>query len=61
MIDESSRKWINAPDVDVANISNKEDYMVMSYENRALDLDRLDAPPGRLNCTCQFISYFWPN
>lgn len=51
MIDESSRKWINAPDVDVSNIANNDDYMVMSYENRAIDLDRLDAPPGRFHAT----------
>jgi len=48
MIDENDRQWIAAPELNIEgqNVSKNTDYVTMSYENRAIDLDRLDAPPG---------------
>ncbi len=50
-IDESSRKWIPAPTMDIsdtANVKRDVDYLMMTYEQRALDMDRLDVPIGHV-------------
>ena len=50
-VDESSRVWLEARAIEVADVAtggNSSDYMTMSYEQRALDLDILQAPPGHV-------------
>ena len=50
-VDESSRVWLEARAIEVADVAtggNSSDYMTMSYEQRALDLDVLQAPPGHV-------------
>ena len=47
-IDQDSRVWIEAENIDVKNDTQKDlgYFKTMSYEERALDLDQLQAPQG---------------
>ena len=49
-VDEVSRVWLEAKEINVSDDSaaKNTDYMAMSYEQRAVDLDRLEAPPGHV-------------
>lgn len=47
-IREETREWKPAPPVSLKRSVEDKDYMKMSYEQRALDTDRLEAPPGHV-------------
>ena len=49
-IDENSRNWVQTQTLDGQNSTQKNlGYIkTMSYEERALDIDRLDAPLGKV-------------
>lgn len=45
---ESSREWITPDPIDLDNDIPNRDYLMMTYETRALDTDLLEAPPGHV-------------
>lgn len=47
-IDPTSRQWKEAEKLDVNNKTKEqsEDFMTMTYEERALDMDKLEGPKG---------------
>ncbi len=47
-IREETREWLTAPDVKFEKYVEDRDYMKMTYEKRAFDTDRLEAPPGHV-------------
>ena len=50
-IDEGSRAWKPTPSMDISDtekVKRDVDFFMMSYEQRAVDLDRLDAPVGHV-------------
>ena len=47
-IREETREWKPAPEVSIKRSVEDKDYMKMSYEQRAFDTDRLEAPPGHV-------------
>ena len=51
-VDEMSRVWLEAREIRIENdtVTNHKhpEYMAMSYEQRAIDLDRLQAPSGHV-------------
>jgi hypothetical protein len=49
-VNESQRKWLSAPALDVSHPDYRDgkDYMTMSYEERSLDTDIVEALPGHV-------------
>ncbi len=45
---EETRQWKEAAPVNVDTDKANEDFMAMSYEQRAFDTDKLEAPPGHV-------------
>ena len=47
---ESQRKWSRSPELDVTHPDYREgkDYMMMTYEERSLDTDVVEAIPGHV-------------
>ena len=43
---QESREWVEPPTLDVNNDTTSQQIMTMTYEQRALDIDKLEAPPG---------------
>jgi len=47
-VKEETRQWKEAAPVSVDADKPNEDFMMMSYEQRAFDTDRLEAPAGHV-------------
>ena len=50
-VDENSRTWKPTPLMDISdteNVKRDVDYFMMTYEQRAVDMDRLEAPVGHV-------------
>ncbi len=47
-VKEETRDWISPESVDLVGDEEGEDFMTMSYEQRSVDTDRLEAPPGHV-------------
>ncbi len=47
-VKEESREWRSPAAVDIVSDEEGTDFMTLSYEQRSVDTDRLEAPPGHV-------------
>ncbi len=47
-VKEETREWRSPEAVDVDQDEEGTDFMTLSYSERSVDLDRLEAPPGHV-------------